>query len=70
MSMSEKIKIALVKRNKKTTDLAKLLDCSPTNLYHKLKRDNFSEKELIKIAEALDCTFEANFIMNDTNERI
>lgn len=70
MSMSEKIKIALVKRNKKATDLAKLLNCSPTNLYHKLKRDNFSEKELIEIAEALDCTFEANFIMNDTKERI
>ena len=70
MSMAEKIKIALVKRNKKTTDLAKLLNCSPANLYHKLKRDNFSEKELIEIANALDCTFEANFIMNDTQEKI
>ena len=44
MTMTEKIKIALIKKNKKTTDLAKTLNCSPTNLYHKFKRDNFSGK--------------------------
>lgn len=70
MSMYNKIKIALVKRNKKTSDLAKLLNCSPTNLYHKLKRDNFSEKDIKDIAEALNCDYEIKLKMRDTGEEI
>ena len=70
MTMTEKIKIALIKKNKKTTDLAKTLNCSPTNLYHKFKRDNFSEKEIKEIAEALNCDYEINLIDRTTGEKI
>lgn len=68
--MTEKIKLLLVKRNLKTTELAKILKCTPSNLYDKYKRDNFSEKELTEIAKALNCTFKGSFVMNDTNEEI
>ncbi len=68
--MTEKIKIALIKRNKKATDLAKELGSSPTNLYNKFKRDNFSEKELMEIAEILNCNLKITFVMNDTGEEI
>lgn len=68
--MTEKIKIALLKRGMKTTDLAKVLNCSPSNLYDKYKRDNFSEKELIEIGEALNCDFIGKFRMRDTGEEI
>lgn len=44
MSMAEKIKIMLIKRNMSAVDLSKILDCTPTNVYNKLKRDNFSER--------------------------
>lgn len=67
--MSEKIRLVLAKKNKSKAWLAKELDMSSTNLYNKLARDNFSENELVKIAEVLDCTFEASFVLNDSGER-
>lgn len=70
MAMSEKIKIVLLKRGKTASDLATLLKCSSTNIYNKLKRDNFSEKELKEIAEALDCDFNASFTLRDTGETV
>ncbi|KAI4442171.1 helix-turn-helix transcriptional regulator [Schaedlerella arabinosiphila] len=70
MSMSEKIRIALVKRKKSITELASSLGTSQSNLSNKMSRDNFSEKELAAIAAALDCTYHAGFTMNDTGEEI
>lgn len=70
MSMTEKIKIMLVKRKMSVVDLSKILGCSSTNVYNKLKRDNFSEKELIEIADILNCDFKGTLIMRDTGEEI
>lgn len=71
MSMSEKIRILLVKRgNLSEAELARRLGEAPQNFNRKLKRDNFSEADLKKIANALDCTFEANFRINDTGEYV
>lgn len=70
MSMSEKIRIVLIKRKMTVSGLAEKLNTSSQNLSGKLSRDNFSEKELTEIANALDCTFEANFTLNDTGEKI
>lgn len=68
--MTEKIKIALVKRGMSANQLAQILDTSASNLYQKFKRDNFSEKELIEIANALNCDFVGKFRMRDTGEEI
>ena len=70
MSMAEKIKIMLIKRKMSAVDLSKILDCTPTNVYNKLKRDNFSEKELKQIANILNCDFKGTFVMRDTGEEI
>ena len=70
MSMAEKIKILLIKRKMSAVDLSKILDCTPTNVYNKLKRDNFSEKELKQIADILNCDFKGTFVMRDTGEEI
>lgn len=67
--MSEKIRLVLAKKNKSKAWLAEQLNWSTSNLYNKFKRDNFSEKELIEIARVLDCTFEANFVLNDSGEK-
>ena len=67
--MSEKIRLVLAKKNKSKAWLADQLGWSTSNLYNKFKRDNFSEKELIEIARVLDCTFEANFVLNDSGEK-
>ena len=68
--MTEKIKILLVKRNITVVQLAEFLNTTSQNMYNKMKRDNFSENELIEIAKVLNCTFEAGFLMNDTKEKI
>ena len=70
MSIAEKIKIMLIKRKMSAVDLSKILDCTPTNVYNKLKRDNFSEKELKQIADILNCDFKGTFVMRDTGEEI
>lgn len=67
--MSEKIRLVLAKKNKSKAWLADQLGWSTSNLYNKFKRDNFSEKELLEIAKALDCTLEANFVLNDSGEK-
>lgn len=69
MSMTEKIRILLVKRgNMPEAELARKMGVSPQNLNNKMKRDNFTEKDLTDIAAALDCTLNINFCMNDTGE--
>ena len=67
--ISEKIRTVLAKKNKSKAWLAEQLGWSTSNLYNKFKRDNFSEKELLEIARVLDCTFEANFVLNDSGEK-
>lgn len=70
MSMSEKIRIALLKRKMSITELASAIETSQSNLSNKLKRDNFSEKELIQIADILNCDFKGTLVMRDTGEEI
>lgn len=48
------VKHSLVEKDLKVSDLARLLGTSYQNLDQKLKRDNFSEKEMNEIAEVLN----------------
>ena len=71
MGMAEKIRILLVKRgNISEAELARRLGISATNLYNRLKRDNFTDKDLQRIAEVLSCDFKAGFVLRDTGEEI
>lgn len=71
MAMTEKVRIMLVKRgNISEAELARRMGISPQNLHNKMKRDNFTETDLIEIAKALDCSLSITFTMNDTNETI
>lgn len=70
MGMAEKIKILVLKRKTTVTALAEQIGTTQSNLSGKLRRDNFSEKELQEIAEALDCDYEANFVLRDTGEKV
>lgn len=65
MAMTEKIKILLIKKNMSAAQLAKVLGTTSANLYNKFKRDNFSEKELVEIADALECKYEGSFILGN-----
>ncbi len=70
LSVSEKIKIILGRRNMTAKELADKLGTSRQNLANKFARNNFSEKELSEIATAMDCTYEVRFTLNDTGEAI
>lgn len=67
MSMSKKIKQLLIEKDISITKLAELLGTKPQNLTNKLSRDNFTEKDLQKIAEVLNCKYDAKFVIEDEN---
>ena len=48
------IKHQLIEKDLKISDLARLLNTSYQNLDQKMKRDNFSEKEMSQIADVLN----------------
>lgn len=70
LTAAEKIKIILGRRKMTFAELAKQLGQSRQNLSNKINRNNFNEKELLEIAKALNCSYEARFIMNDTGDEI
>lgn len=71
MALSDRIRILLIKRgNISEAELARRLGISPQNLNNKMKRDNFTEKDLNNIAAALNCTFSVSFKLNDTGEEV
>lgn len=51
---SKLLKHTLVDQDINISELARLINTSPQNLSQKLKRDNFSEKEMVEIADALN----------------
>ena len=70
MGASEKIRIILIRRNMKIKELAESLGYKQSNFSNKLRGNNFSEKELARIAEILNCNYDSMFTMKDTGEQI
>lgn len=70
LTTSEKIKIILKRRGMTMGDLAEKTEQTRQNLSNKMARDNFSEKEIKQIASALDCEYEAYFVMRDTGDKV
>ena len=63
MSAAKKIKMMLLQREMTMTQLAGLLNKSPSTLSYKITRDNFSENDLREIAEKLD--FSCDIVFTD-----
>ena len=70
LTTGEKIKIILKRRGMTMGDLAERTGQTRQNLSNKMARDNFSEKEIKEMAAALDCEYEAYFVMRDTRDKI
>ena len=68
--VSEKIRILLIKRKMTMSELADKIETTPQNLSNKLSRDNFNEKEMTAIAQALGCKLDVSFEMNESGEKI
>ena len=52
------------------SELARRLGTTPQNFNNKMKRDNFSEKDLQDIAAALGLQVEINFVDPETGTKI
>ncbi|KOP79379.1 hypothetical protein AMS59_07675 [Lysinibacillus sp. FJAT-14745] len=65
MTMGEKIKVLLNRKSMSVQDLAELLGQSRQNINTKLKKDNFSEQDLKKIADVLEVEFEGFFFLKN-----
>jgi DNA-binding Xre family transcriptional regulator len=70
MGMAIKIRTLLLERKMTIKELAQKIGTNGSNLSNKLSRDNFSEKELREIAQALDCDYDATFTMRDTGKKV
>ena len=55
LTMGEKIRVILKRRGMTVAQLADLTNQTRQNLSNKLTRDNFQEKDIEAIAEALGC---------------
>lgn len=65
LTMGEKLKILLGRKEMSVKVLAEKLGQSRQNLNTKVKNDNFTEQDLRKIAEALEVKYEGFFILED-----
>ena len=70
MSMGDKIKILMHERGVTQTELGNRIGISQSNLANKFKRDNFTERDLNCIANALNATFIGVFKLNDQDRSI
>ena len=68
LSVSEKIRL-IMKRQKKTLgEIAEATGQTRQNLSNKMTRGNFSEKDILSLANALGCSVEIKFTLPDGSE--
>ena len=69
-TITKLIEFLLIERGMNKKQLAEKLGTTQSNLSGKLRRNNFSEKELQEIAKACDATFCCSFVLNDPGKEI
>ena len=65
MSAGEKIRVIMERKKISMGMMAEGTGQTRQNLSNKMKRDDFSEKELRKMAKVLGCTINIQFIDSD-----
>ena len=65
MTIEQKINMPLSYKGISQAELARKIGTTPSNLNQKGKRNTLTKEELEQIAEALDCTWRAEFVFDD-----
>lgn len=65
LTMGEKIRVLLKRKNMSVQELADLLGQTRQNVNTKLRKDNFNEHDLKQIAEVLNVKYEGFFFLDD-----
>lgn len=60
--MALEIQKIMLEKGLKKKDLADRCGWTPSNMYNKMKKDDFTTSELEKIAAALGCTLQIKFV--------
>lgn len=63
LTVKDKVKIVMDRQNMTMTSLAAATGQTRQNLGNKMTRGNFSEADILKIAEALDCQVDIVFTL-------
>lgn len=63
MSLTKKLKYAMIETNVNQIQLAERTNQSQSNLSKKMKADNFTIKEYEKLVKALGCTLEIKIVL-------
>ena len=63
VDFAEKIKILAVKLHTTPAGLARLSGQTSANLYNKIARNDFKYSELERLADAVGCKVEVNFVL-------
>lgn len=66
--VARQIKSLLAFKDSNAAQLAEKLNCTQANISQKFRRDNFSEKEMQEIANALNCDIEIKFKDRETGK--
>lgn len=64
------LEAAMFKKKLNDTQLAKLLDCSQSNISKKLRLNNFRESDMHRISEALGYDVNIKLISKETGEEL
>jgi transcriptional regulator len=71
LSFAEKVKVVMGRRGMSYVELAAKLGTTRQNVSNKMGKGNFSELDMRKIADLLDCDYEEPTLkMRDTGETI
>lgn len=68
ITVAEKIRIIMGRRNISMTKLAELTGQTRQNLSNKFSRGNFTESDISAMAAALGCSVDIRFILPDGTE--
>ncbi len=70
ITVAEKIKIIMRRKGITVTELSELTGQTRQNLSNKFSRNNFSEKDIELLAEAIGCSVEISFTDQKTGETL
>lgn len=65
MTISEQIKVLCVRSDISVAELARRVGTTPQNFSGKMKRESFTIAELEDIAQAVNSSFERNFVLEN-----
>ena len=70
MTISEKIRLLARRRGLTLSALASATEQTVQNLNNKMRRDNFTVKQIIEIGEVLGCDVEITFTDRESGEKL